>query len=287
MSPGKITLAERSSAAPALASWQGRLYLAWTGTDTHLNVMSSADGRSFSDHYRLDHKSYKTETSMSSSTSSGFSETTTVALAPSLAASEGGVDLAWTGSDGHVNVMRSAGSPPHLRLSETTSVAPSLAALGPELALTWTGTDRHLNVVVSSGSSFGRPLRLDQKSSGSPALCALGSAELAVGWTGTDRHLNVMVSYQTAFGPPLRLDDKSSEGPALCSLGPSELALGWTGTDRRLNLVVSRNGKFGGARRLEEKSVHAPAVCVHFDQLFVAWAGSDLRLNLVGLDLRA
>jgi hypothetical protein len=279
----KVTLGQRSSAAPALASWQGSLYVAWTGRDTHLNVMSSSDARNFANHVRLDHKSYKTESSMSSS--SGFSDTETVALAPSLAASEHGVDLAWSGSDGHVNILRAAGSPPHLRLAERTVAAPTLAALGPDLALAWTGTDRHLNVVVSQHGTFGAPIRLDEKSWHSPALCAMGTSELALAWTGTDRHLNVVVSHQAAFGRPLRLDGTSFHGPALLAAG-TELALGWTGSDRRINLMLSRSGGFDAPLVLDEKSVYAPAIGIHLNEFFLAWTGSDGRLNLAAVDWR-
>jgi hypothetical protein len=46
---GKVILGETTVAQPALATFQGRLYLAWNGTDTYnrVNVMSSADGLNY------------------------------------------------------------------------------------------------------------------------------------------------------------------------------------------------------------------------------------------------
>jgi hypothetical protein len=46
----KVTLAERSKAGPALAFFEGLLFLAWTGTDGRINFMRSRDlGRNFID----------------------------------------------------------------------------------------------------------------------------------------------------------------------------------------------------------------------------------------------
>jgi hypothetical protein len=44
-----VTLGDTSGAGPALASFNGRLYLAWTGMDDahSLNVVSSSDGITF------------------------------------------------------------------------------------------------------------------------------------------------------------------------------------------------------------------------------------------------
>lgn len=43
---GKVTLSETSHSAPAVSTFKGRLYVAWTGTDSRLNVISSQDARS-------------------------------------------------------------------------------------------------------------------------------------------------------------------------------------------------------------------------------------------------
>ena len=40
-----VELAERSRAALAMTSWHDRLYLAWAGNDTNLNLAWSPDAR--------------------------------------------------------------------------------------------------------------------------------------------------------------------------------------------------------------------------------------------------
>src|SRR5438270_7174757 len=159
MLESKVTTPEKSSAAPAAACRDEILYLAWTGTDLHLNSIRSGDLRQFEDKRCYGHTSYTTETTTTSS-SDGRSrtESRTVALPPAVAAVGRGLHLAWTGSDGHVNVMNADAQPPaHTRLSETSTAAPALAGLGNELVLAWTGTDRHLNVMTSRGGEFEGP----------------------------------------------------------------------------------------------------------------------------------
>ncbi len=80
---GKVTLTESSFTAPAIAQHDGRLVLAWAGTDRQINVLTSYDGHCFFDKVTLDEK--------------------TVA-SPALASVGGRLFLAWTGtdSDGHL-----------------------------------------------------------------------------------------------------------------------------------------------------------------------------------------
>src|SRR5579859_7082710 len=85
-------LGELSDRSPALATFNGRLFIAWKGNGNfHLNVMSSHDGVTF------DHATKIT-----------FDEFTPVG--PALAAFDGRLFLAWTGTDEFalLNVMSSA-----------------------------------------------------------------------------------------------------------------------------------------------------------------------------------
>ncbi len=274
-----VALEETSSASPALASWQGRLYLAWTGNDLRLNTISTPDGRRFSDKRTLDHKSYKT-VSKTSSSSSGFTETRTVALGPSLAGSQSGLQLAWTGSDRHLNLVEvgPSGRPSHIRLREKSQQPPSVAEVAGGVALAWTGTDRRLNLIVSQGHPLGEPIHMAQTSSEAPAVCAIED-ELALAWTGTDRRLNLIVSQGHSLGEPIHVAETSSEAPAVCAID-DELALAWTGTDRRLNVIVSQGRSLGQPVHVAQTSPHAPAVSYHFGELVLAWTGRDRRLNL-------
>ncbi|HWC11819.1 MAG TPA: hypothetical protein VG455_11410 [Acidimicrobiales bacterium] len=68
---------------PALVSHAGRVWVAWTGRDRRLNVMSSADGVSF------DHKAVLDERSSAQ---------------PALAVHDGRVVIAWVGGGNKINV---------------------------------------------------------------------------------------------------------------------------------------------------------------------------------------
>ena len=67
----------------ALLSHAGRLWLAWTGTDRRLNVMSSPDGVTFDQKVTLDERS---------------------TTAPSLTVHNGRLVIGWTGGGSKINV---------------------------------------------------------------------------------------------------------------------------------------------------------------------------------------
>lgn len=212
--------------APALAGSGERLYITWTGTDGALNVAVAdvgPDGRPTT-----------------------FREHTT--HAPSLAPSgPGGLTLAWTGTDTHVNLLPirqdQPGAPFHPAGPKNTlehaksGQAPAVCGHRDGTALVWTGTDRHVNVLTNAGDPGCPPLRLEEaRSSSRPAVCSHRGA-LVVAWTGTDRRVNVLANAVDPAARPLRLEEaKTSAAPAVCSHGGT-LILGWTGTDRRPNLA--------------------------------------------------
>jgi hypothetical protein len=85
----KVEIGESSNAAPALATFNNQLVLGWTGTDGHLNVISSSDGRNFGG-----------KVTLSDTGSDG----------PALAAGNGRLFLGWPGTDfpnHHLNVISS------------------------------------------------------------------------------------------------------------------------------------------------------------------------------------
>jgi hypothetical protein len=97
------------------------LYLAWTGTDNRLNLISSADGVKF------DRKIT-------------FDETSNVG--PSLAVFNNKLYLGWLGQDNLLNWMSSSdgqGFGNKVTSTEGSSVAPALAATNDYLYITWSG----------------------------------------------------------------------------------------------------------------------------------------------------
>ncbi len=69
---------------------------------------------------------------------------------PGMVAFDWKVFMAWTGTDGHINVMRSDNGidwGAKIRLDETSSKSPTLTTFDDELILAWIGErDRKINV---------------------------------------------------------------------------------------------------------------------------------------------
>jgi hypothetical protein len=283
-----VVLKETTATAPALAVDGDRLHLAWTGTDTRLNTLSSTDGEEFDGKRTWPARSSKQVTESSSGPGGTTTSTTrTVPLSPALAVYGEDLHIAWTGTDRRVNVWDLAraadGEQGHRVLAETSPQGPALAA-HEGLVLSWTGTDRRLNLVTASRGQWGSAWTLGETSDYGPAIGAAGG-ELAMAWTGTDTHLNLLWTRDGAWGTPVRLAEKSFDAPALGTVGDG-LVLAWTGTNRRLNVLTVRPGEVGPARKLEATSPYSPAVCEHAGRLAIAWTGTDSRVNVARLVLQ-
>lgn len=275
-------LDETSRTACALAAGPGQALLGWTGSDFRLNVLWSTDGQGFGGKQTLAHRSSRTVQSSSTVGNDGVGQTstTTEPLAPALAVARQGRFVAWTGTDGRLNVggadLPGSG---HTVLPERSANPPALAPWGDELALAWTGTDRRLNVAWTQGGTFGGPLTLDETSMSGPALAGAGD-ELALAWTGTDRRLNLLVTQGGQFAaPPWVLDHTSRCAPALCGVD-GLLVVGWTGGDRRLNLLTVAPGHLGRPTLVPARSDSSPALAALDGSLVVAWTGGDRHLNV-------
>ncbi len=223
---------ERSHFGPAVAMFEAEIYVGWTGTDSHLNVVTGQ---------------FKTILGERS------------AFGPAIAEFGGRLYLAWTGTDEqrHLNVMSSSDGV-HFRnkitLGETSSGRPAIAEFGGRLYLAWTGTDeqRHLNLISSSdGVSFSNKVTLSESASAGPAIAEFGG-RLYLAWTGTDeqRHLKLISSSNgREFCDRIALDESTSGGPGLCKFlsdthKREALAVCWFGTDDQRTgcILVSLDG---------------------------------------------
>jgi hypothetical protein len=281
------TLKERSAAAPVVVSADGGLFLAWTGTDLHLNLALSGPDGHFGPVRRLPYKSWTRV--WESSTTAGRSDSSwkTVPLGPALTLTGTEPHLAWTDARGNLNVLSAPDDPSGaggleapVSVGQNTQLAPALVAWGDELVLAWTGTDRHVNCAISRRRTFHTSWRLEAKTPFRPVLGVHGDC-LVVAWTGTDHHLNLMLLRDGSFGPPRRLDETSRTSPALCRAG-NDLIIAWAGTDRRLNLAMAHPD--GRSIRLNEKTIAGPSICSSGDAVVLAWTGTDARLNLMKVD---
>ena len=137
---GKTTLNETSANGPALGRLGDTLMVGWTGTDGHLNVVSTSDGFN-----------YGTKATLGDTSN----------FAPAMASGSNSVFLAWTGTDGHLNVMRStsltfagatrlAETGGAIPLVETSDSAPALSNANGRIVLAWKGNGNgNINVMSS------------------------------------------------------------------------------------------------------------------------------------------
>jgi streptogramin lyase len=268
----KVVLPDRASGAPALATFNNLLALAWTGTDSHLNVETSANGKSFGNKVTLG------ETSIGS---------------PGLAAGNGRAFLAWTGtdSDHHLNVLTSVDLRNFFNkvtLGERSNHGTALAFGNDRLFLAWTGTDSHLNVLTSlNGVNFFNKVTLGETSNNRPSLAFL-NGKLYLLWTGTDRRLNILESTNGVnFGNKVTLDETSDHEPNL-TFHEGRFYLSWTGRDSnsKLNVRLGPNiNSLGYKQTLDESSVAATSLVPFLGEVNLGWTGtdSDHHLNVVPL----
>lgn len=216
----KVTLNETSREAPALAVFQGKYVVAWTGMDAKLNIMQSSDGTTWSNKTTLN------ETSPSS---------------PALTVLGNRLYLAWRGnpSNNCLNVIHSndgiSWTGKHT-LSETSPSGPALASMGSHLYLAWRGgpSNNLVNVMRSTnGSTFTDKKTLSEKTGAGPALAAY-SDHLYLAWEGVNNQfLNVRQSPDGVTWP----SNKNTFSGEKCMGGPSLTALdnrfvwAWTGVD--------------------------------------------------------
>lgn len=167
---------------------------------------------------------------------------------PALAPFGGEVMLAWTGSDGHLNLATSRGlgfSEPS-RLDYTSRVSPALSTFESTIALGWTGTDLHLNVAAGEAARglFSSEWRLEETSQEGPALCAMGSVTV-IAWVGTDDHLNVGLVEEGSVRCSLRLDERTFYEPGLV-VHAGALLLVWTGIKGEVGVTQLRTRTVAG-----------------------------------------
>ncbi len=226
----RIDLPAKSLTTPALAVFDGRLYLAWTGNNKahDVNVASSSNGVNFGNMFTLPESSID---------------------GPALTTFDGRLDIAWTGTNHQLNVESSSNGVNFgnkVTLPDSSDAAPALTEFqessgAEDLEIAWRGTDRdhHLNVASSSnGVTFGNVVTLPETSSADtlstfksgPALASL-NGRLYIAWKGTDKHLNSEWSSNGVdFGNKVTYDaTPGAAGPELANVGGVSMDMAWTG----------------------------------------------------------
>ncbi len=276
----KVILGDTSPVSPALASFNGRLYLAWKGNgNNNLNVMySTDDGKTFGNKYTSPEKSPES---------------------PVLCVHNGSLYIAWKGnSNNKLNVAQIAMSGDKITgfsnkviLGDMSPVSPALASFNGRLYLAWKGNgNNNLNVMYSTddGKTFGNKYTSPEKSPESPVLC-VHKGSLYIAWKGnSNNNLNVAQIAMsgdkiTGFSNKVILGDTSPVSPALASFN-GRLYLAWKGNgNNNLNVMYSTDDgrTFGNKYTSPEKSPESPVLCVHNGSLYIAWKGnSNNNLNV-------
>jgi hypothetical protein len=249
-----ITLADTTDISPALASHNGRLFLAWKGSgNNQLNLAFSEDNG-----FTFKGKKILIESS---------------AYSPSLASHAGRLFLAWTGEgEEKLNVAKVTlfgntaggfgieGLEGKVVLGDSSEAAPALASHNGRLFLAWKGSGNdNLNLLLSddNGASFRGKTTFPEFSSHGPSL-ASHAGRLFLAWKGSgNENLNVakvVLFGNTAGGFGIEgleekvvLGETSTEPPALGSHN-GLLFLAWQGeADDNLDIRVSRDGAFRAA----------------------------------------
>ncbi|MFC4456568.1 hypothetical protein [Deinococcus sonorensis] len=245
---GVVTLADATDASPALASHNGRLFLAWKGSgNDQLNLAYSDDGVTFIGKRILADSSEHS---------------------PALVSYGGRLYLAWTGLDEHLNVAKVVlfgnteggfgieGLEAKIVLGDTSEASPALASHNGRLFLAWKGSGNdNLNLSYSdNGATFHGDMTFPDTSSHGPALTSHGG-RLFLAWKGSgNENLNVakvalLGNTGGGFGiegleDKVVLSETSEEPPALGSQN-GMLFLAWKGEgEDHLNLRVSQDGTF-------------------------------------------
>ncbi len=197
--PHTVSLGHRCLDRPALAldARTNMKYLAWTGVDQSINVMSSADGLVYSGRVTLPGKSR---------------------FGPAINIFRNRPVVAWMDAATGVLTMMNGLNGAPVATRETGSAAPALASEAfidgtDALIVAWTGTnaERQLNVMNSTQGGFPPSTKVTLPSDGPSAATSTsgpsldfkqgtGGTLLVIGWTGLpggpdrDNHLNIMFS---------------------------------------------------------------------------------------------
>jgi hypothetical protein len=279
---------ELTRGTPAFANQNNqRLVVAWTGTDSELNIMTSLDGLLW------DPSSTKfTIPGELASYSPGLAFDTTT----------GTTFISWIGTDGELNIAQSTAANldswtnPHVT-GEKSDHGVALAFSAPHLFVAWTGTDKKLNVAssINGGSSWDKKVILDEKSNAKPYLVVhKTNNSLALAWQGTDKQLNFAECdfSNLAFRPKTIIGELTEDPPAL-DFGVDGLPwVSWTGTDGHLNMVVANGVNVvdidSGANRkrimYQNFASAAPALCLFQGKMVLTWennTGSWLYMGVL------
>jgi hypothetical protein len=204
---------DSSYVGPALAAFNNQLYMAYSGTDQNIRILSSSQGDNLGNKITLSNMSYVT---------------------PALAVFNGLLYLAHTGTDNNLFISSTSDGQHfgnQVVFQNQSNSGPTLAVFNNRLYMAYTGTDSKLYLWSSAdGINFENLSALANTSNLAPALAVYNNS-LYMAFTGTDGRLNIWYSTDgTNFGNQVISDNITLNSPTLAAFGKN-LYLGFTGED--------------------------------------------------------
>jgi hypothetical protein len=266
-------LADTSDDGPGVVSWNGDIYVGWTGRgNQHVNVMNL--------------RTFEKVT---------FEDTALGGVA--LSVYKNRLYLAWTkmGQANTLNLVYSVGGLDHwdpVVLPEESSIAaPSLASSGGALFISWTGTDNSLLLNLrksDDGIVFAAKLTLDETSITSPEILGNTPNGIDLAWVGTDGEglINSMaVSQNLAVESNSKITENELTDSPISTVyfpagGYNAWYIAWRGVDGEGQInYMRRSFNRGGPdwkRLVNETTVTGPALLNHNGEcLYLFWTGTD------------
>ena len=205
--------------------------------------------------------------------------------------------MAWTGTDGRLNVHSSYDRVNWFNkrtLGESSDNAPALA-FGNRLFLAWTDAANKLNVMSSvDGLHWDPKVTLNYTSPSAPGL-AFFNGTLFLLWSDFNHRLNLMRSVDgVQWIDQISFDETSEFAPAM-ALDDNTPFLCWTERDPfyerqplQISQMTPRDGDphhFTDKRTFRDKSLPAPTLAEFQHRMYVGWTGTDGHPNVAVLSL--
>lgn len=266
---------------PAIAAFNGKLYLAYTGLDGRLNVASSIDGQTFG--------------------ASTIIPNNSSAVGPGLTAFNGNLYIAWAATDGRrtINIMRSADGVSWVNKqlfgSEASRGNPAIAGSSSQLLIAWNGTDnaRTLNIgcIVCLNAPYGTKVTFQGATSDYGVGLAAINENFFLAYRDRYASAGIRVAGSPAYDP-LTFGSVSSVGTAIRGPGITGSGgfayVGWVGSANFLNVATFQLS--GTTTTLVSQSLVGseisdtnPALASLNGHLYYVWLGTDRRINITQL----
>jgi len=266
---------QRADSAPSLITFNGTMYVGWTGRNTahNLNLMTY------------------NPTSQTFGPAQVLTDTTLVGSGPSLTVLNGNLYVAWMGTDHRLNVGRyDPANPTHLAnkvtLGEYSNQAPSIAALNGRLYLSWRGTDGRLNIISSANASaFNTKVTYNIAIRTSPTIVAKNS--LFVAWEDMSASSHIVFAQYNPANPPVLKAVVTTTSTSTLPVSFYIFTADATGLDFRVAWRTATDAHINLAFYQGDQNLHFPTTTAETTPYgpvtymsFFSWTGTDAARSI-------